>query len=126
MGVPAAEDWFSFSIRRNRKSFIIASLLLVGVILIVFLALLFFRAGQNAATVIMLIFGIPYVICCYSLSAQRLRDMNLTGWLALLWIPAGIADRYVGGAVWLAFLIILCVIPGTAGANRYGPDPLGR
>lgn len=124
MGVPATEEWFSLSIRRNRKSYIISSVLLTVTFLSVLLALWFFGAGGRRGMIILLLFFVPYLICGYLLTAQRLRDMNQTGWLALLWIPVGIADSYVGGAASFAFFIVLCVVPGTQGDNRYGPDPL--
>jgi uncharacterized membrane protein YhaH (DUF805 family) len=124
MSLPATEFWFSASVRRNRKSFIFASVLLIAVWGGVLLALWFFEARSGVAEWIFLLFFIPLVVCTYFLTAQRLRDMNLTGWLALLWIPVGIADKYVGGAVTLAFLIVLCVVPGTKGPNSYGHDPL--
>lgn len=124
MGVPATEEWFSFGIRRNRKSYIFASILLTAILFVVAAALWFFGAQQRAAILILLLFGVPYAICGYSLTAQRLRDMGLTGWLALLWIPIGIADQHVGGAATLAFYIVLCCVPGSSGDNRYGPNPL--
>lgn len=124
MGVPAAEEWFSLSIRRNRQSYIISSVLLTATFLGVLLALRFFNAGGRRGMIVLLLFFIPYVICGYLLTAQRLRDMNQTGWLALLWIPIGIADNYIGGAASFAFFIVLCAVPGSHGDNRYGPDPL--
>ena len=124
MGLPASEEWFSASVRRNRKSFFLASILLIVLMLAVIAALWFFTPGQRSGVWILLLFFLPFVVCTYFLTAQRLRDMNLTGWLALLWIPAGVADNYVGGAATLAFLIVLCVVPGTHGDNRYGPDPM--
>ena len=124
MTLPASEHWFSTSVRRNRKSFFFAAVLLTGFLLLVLAGLWFFEAPKRAGLLIYLLFFIPYVICTYFLTAQRLRDMNLTGWLALLWIPLGIADRTVGGALSLAFFIVLVVVPGTAGDNRYGPEPL--
>lgn len=91
---------------------------------LVLITLWFFGARGRQWVTIFLLFFIPYVICTYSLTAQRLRDINQTGWLALLWIPVGTADNYVGGAASLAFIIALCSIPGTEGPNRYGSDPL--
>jgi len=124
MGVPYTEDWFSFTIRRNRKSFIFANMLLVGIMFAVLLALWFFSVREELRWLILLVFFVPYAVCGYSLSAQRLRDMNLTGWLALLWIPIGVADSYIGGAASLAFAIVLSVVPGTRGTNSFGPDPV--
>jgi len=50
-------------------------------------------------------------------SSRRLHDTNRSGWwtlLALIPFPG------------LAFLAALLVFQGTTGANRFGPDPLGR
>lgn len=124
MTLPATEFWFSPFVRRNRKSFILANLLLTGVLIVVGFGIWFFDATGNGSDLVFLVFFIPYVLCQFFLTAQRFRDMNLTGWLALLWIPVGIADKYIGGAASIAFLIILCAVPGTRGANQYGPDPL--
>ncbi|WP_394374058.1 DUF805 domain-containing protein [Nitratireductor aquimarinus] len=124
MSLPFTEKWFSLSARRNRQSFIFAAMSLNIVMIIVFAMIWFFEVRGNAFVLIFALFFAPYFVCGYTLSAQRLRDMNLTGWLALLWLPASIADNYVGGATSLALLVILCVVPGTRGENRYGPDPL--
>ena len=124
MGVPAMECWFSSSIRRNRSSFIAASMMLNVVMLSVFVVLYFFNTRNNFTYLVIIIFSALYMLCGYFLVAQRFRDMGGTGWLCLLWIPVVVADKYVGGAASLAFYIILCVVPGTRGANRYGDDPL--
>lgn len=124
MGLPATDEWFSASARRNRKSFFLASVLLIVLMLVVVAVLAFFTSGSPTGQSVFLLFFVPFILCTYFLTAQRLRDMNITGWLALLWIPAGVADNYVGGAASLAFLIVLCVVPGTEGDNRYGSDPL--
>lgn len=123
---PALEDWFSTSIRRNRKSFMLATLALWAVILVVVLVIGWFKPSPKAFTLVILPFGIAYFVCSYMLTAQRLRDMGLTGWLALLWIPVNMADTYLAGAATLAATIVLCAVPGTRGPNRYGPDPLGE
>lgn len=124
MSFPATEGWFSLSVRRNRKSYIIASVLLTAIFLAVLAGLWFFNAGGRGGLIVFWLFFVPYFICGYSLTAQRLRDFGMTGWLALLWVPIGIADRYIGGAASLAFFLVLCAVPGTQGDNRYGPDPL--
>ncbi|PBB94802.1 DUF805 domain-containing protein [Mesorhizobium sp. WSM3862] len=124
MAVAAHEDWFSGTIRRNRQSFVLANLLLVGVLFFVVVVLWIFSASARNGYLILLLFVVPFVICQYFLTGQRLRDMGVTGWLALLWLPVGVADKYIGGAASLAFVLMLCVVPGTEGPNRYGPDPL--
>jgi uncharacterized membrane protein YhaH (DUF805 family) len=124
MGVPAYDAWFSPSIRRNRQSYMGANVLLIGVMLAVVATLWLFSPTKRNGYLILALFIIPFVACQYFLTGQRLRDMGLTGWLALLWFPVGVADNYVGGAASIAFMVILCVVPGTVGENRYGPDPL--
>ena len=53
----------------------------------------------------------------YSLVVRRLHDLNYTGWIALVLfsLPVG-----------LILLYALAALPGTSGANRYGPDPASR
>lgn len=51
----------------------------------------------------------------------------MTGWLVLLWIPINfLPERCVelSSALSLAFWIILVIVPGTKGDNRYGSDPI--
>lgn len=126
MTVPATEGWFSVSIRRNRRSFFLASiwlwLILAGVVAFIY----FTEPTRSWAVFMLLAFFVPAAICSWCLTGQRLRDMGLTGWLALLWIPVNVADPFVGGAASLAFIIVLICVPGTKGPNRYGPDPLER
>jgi len=122
---PALEDWFSTEIRRNRKSFMLATLALTAVIVAVIAVVAWFSQSHRGFALGLIPFGIAYIVCTYMLTAQRIRDMGLTGWLALLWIPVGMADSYLQGAASLAAWIVLCSVPGTQGANRYGPDPLG-
>lgn len=124
MTVPATEYWFSVSIRRNRKSYIFATLLLWCVILAVILVVVISEPSRAASALILIAFGAPAVICGWCLCIQRLHDIGLTGWLVLLWIPASTADNYLGGAATLTLQIILWVVPGTNGVNRYGRDPL--
>ena len=126
MSQSAFDDWFSIKIRRNRKSFIQATITLYIVVVLIFAVVGFFNPNSRSFLILYILFGIPFVICNYTLASQRLRDMNATGWLALLWIPAIIADKFLGGAASLAFWIVLCTVPGTYGANRYGPDPISR
>lgn len=52
----------------------------------------------------------------FALSAKRLHDMNASGFWSLLVLLPGI-----GG--WMLF-IVLSLMPGTSGSNRYGRDPI--
>ena len=124
MSVPASEAWFDFKIRRNRKSFMLASLMLLGILLAVVLALYFFEAHNRAGHLIYLMFSVPALVVQYLLTAQRLRDFGVTGWLSLLWVSIAFMPVPWSGFATLAFLLVLCAVPGTQGENRYGPDPL--
>ena len=102
----------------------IAAAALFVVMMVVFLVVSWFEPSQRAFVFVFAPFVIAYLICSYTLTAQRLRDMGFTGWLAFLWIPVNLADGYLQGAASLAAWIILCAVPGTKGPNQYGPDPL--
>jgi len=54
--------------------------------------------------------------------ARRFHDQNQTGWLALLYFPCYIP--YLGLLLDLVVLVLM-VLPGTVGPNRYGLDPKG-
>lgn len=124
MSYPASESWFSPSIRRNRKSFIIAYLRLLAIMVIVIGALVFFDVRELKGNGLFIIFFIPFMIAGYFLMAQRLRDFNVTGWLVLLWIPVTFLPDPFSSIASLTFCICLCAIPGTQGENRFGSDPL--
>jgi len=102
----------------------LANLLLLLILLVVYLVLSLFDAQGRAGYAIYLAFFVPAIVCTYFLTAQRLRDMNLSGWLSLLWMPLGYIDQQFNGMISVCVLIILCSVPGSRGANRYGPDPL--
>jgi len=126
MSLPASEFWFSLSIRRNRKSFILANIALFLIMALVVYALVFFDVRIKAGNAIFYVFYVPFIFTQYFLTAQRLRDFGKTGWLALLWIPVSLLPQHFSGIASLTFLIILCVVPGTLGENRYGDDPLSE
>lgn len=102
----------------------LAAAALFIVMLVVFLIASWFKPSNRAALFVYAPFVGAYLICSFTLTAQRLRDMGLTGWLALLWIPVNMVDAYLHGAASLAAWIVLCAVPGTKGPNRYGPDPV--
>jgi uncharacterized membrane protein YhaH (DUF805 family) len=64
-----------------------------------------------------LLFGgvwLIFVLPNLAVTARRLHDIGLTGWLMLVSLVP-----YVGGAA----LIVMCVIDSQARENRWGPDP---
>jgi uncharacterized membrane protein YhaH (DUF805 family) len=122
MSKPAFEDLFTFSGRRNRKSYLLYSLAVFGLYACV--GLLFIiavannsQAGFTGMAVLAVIVVIPSVISTWAVGGQRCRDFGWTGWAVLL-----TAVPYLG----LIFVIAMIVIPGNVGNNRYGPDPLSK
>jgi uncharacterized membrane protein YhaH (DUF805 family) len=99
---------------------------MVGVVLlVVFAGLMAPASGKNPAASTGLIIGFLLIGLLYLLlfiptlavQVRRFHDQDLSGWFVLLaFVP------YLGG---LIMLIFMC-IDGTAGPNRFGPDPKGR
>jgi uncharacterized membrane protein YhaH (DUF805 family) len=102
----------------------LAMLALFATVLIAAVVWNFFAETQEGKRLGLIIFGVPAAISSYLLTAQRLRDLNLSGWFALLWIPLNMLDGSLARALSVAALIVLCAIPGTAGPNKYGDDCL--
>lgn len=124
MGVPFFEHWFSIEIRRNRLSYMLGAIALLVTFAVCLAVWTWFAETRSGRSLGVLIFTVPTVICGYMLTAQRLRDLNISGWLALLWIPINMVEGKLGAALTTAIVIILCAAPGTRGDNKYGPDPL--
>jgi uncharacterized membrane protein YhaH (DUF805 family) len=74
-------------------------------------------AGESFIVIPFAIAGIFYlgiVLPSLAVTVRRLHDINCSGWFILLsFIP------YIGGLI----VFVMTVIPGTKGANNYGPDP---
>jgi uncharacterized membrane protein YhaH (DUF805 family) len=56
-----------------------------------------------------------------AVSVRRLHDRDLSGWWYLAVIVTGVFPRLAALSS-LAFLIVT-LLPGTPGPNRFGPDP---
>ncbi len=70
--------------------------------------------SQILAILLMAIAAIGLVIVSVGIGAKRLHDLGWSAWLLLLnFVP-------IVGSV---FSLLMLVLPGTAGANRYGPPP---
>ena len=124
MPAPVLENWFSLEIRRNRKSFTLSVIALFATFFVCYLVWILFAETNRGKNIGLLVFGVPFGICSYLLVAQRLRDFGVSGWFALLWIPVNAFEGQIRAALTLAALVVLCGIPGTTGANKYGDDPL--
>jgi len=117
MSKPVTEDLFSFSGRRNRKSYIFASLLIFAVILVVWCiaGIISYASNGYALFIVAGLISIPAAVAGWALGSQRCRDFGWSGWAMLITLIP-----YVG---WI-FAIAIMFIPGTQGPNRYGPDML--
>ena len=67
------------------------------------------------------LYGLAVIIPSISLFVRRLHDINQTGWIYLGLVIAGFIPL-LGLVASIAQIVIAC-IPGTAGPNKYGPDP---
>ncbi|MCW3783919.1 DUF805 domain-containing protein [Defluviimonas salinarum] len=130
MSKPVFKDLLRLSGRRNRKSFLLAHLAIslgggIAATVAMHLAVSIETAGGKPisgdvvgpAMIAIFLVAAPLVAVNTVILAQRIRDIGYSGWFAL----AGLAP-WVSIPVYLLAL----VLPGTRGANRYGPDPLGR
>lgn len=69
------------------------------------------------------LYMLAIIIPSIALFVRRLHDINQTGWIALgLYICTIIPIINLLAAV---AQIVIGVLPGTAGPNKYGPDPKG-
>lgn len=97
--------------------------------------------------IVYLIGNIWLLIASLSVSVRRLHDLNKSGWwimfpyaaliAGLIVLPVGLAVVSnlltvaggvilgLGGISILVFWIMM-IMPGTAGLNRFGPDPLAK
>ena len=139
IGKSVFEDLFTFSGRRNRKSYILLQLLYI---LIPFITLFTIDVTGVVGVVIYLF----TIFCNFIVTAQRFRDTGLPGRLCLLFLLFFIFNdflvpddfsiydtdfplvfRVLIFVVWALFFVLwvaLMSIPGTVGKNKYGPDPL--
>ena len=75
------------------------------------------------ASILMIILGLVFFIFCILLiipglgvACRRLHDLNLSGWLLLLYFVP-----FINSIVGIVFFVMLYFIPGTIGSNQYGP-----
>ena len=126
MSKPVLQGWFSFSGRRNRRSYFLFQVLFWVILLVAFAMLMgeevyaerhaFDGGGGNPVLMLIVLCVTLVMTFCHALvSAQRFRDFGWTGWGILLFLVP---------VVGFIAAIVLLVMPGTQGANRHGEDPL--
>lgn len=84
-------------------------------------------AGESAALasfermamagLFVIVFGATLIVPTLALQVRRLHDLNLSGW----WLLVDLLP-YIGWAM----MLVLLLLPGTRGRNRYGDDPRGE
>lgn len=117
MSKPVFSDLFSFSSRRNRKSFILFQLasfiaVMLGVGIITTITVIAPTIGA-IFWFIGIVGFIAIAVANWAAASQRIRDFGQSGvWALVILIP------YVG----FAFSIALWLIPSTEGENKYGPS----
>lgn len=120
MSIGSTEEWFSPSVRRGRRSYFLAKVMLYLIVAVIALAVIYANPSNGTMIAIAVLFGVPFILCIYFLTAQRLRDIGVSGWFSLIWLPIGWAPEPYSFAFSLSFFIALVSIPGTPGVNRYG------
>jgi len=60
------------------------------------------------------VFGATLIVPALALQVRRLHDLNLSGW----WLLVDLLP-YVGWAM----MVVVLLLPGTRGRNRFGDDP---
>jgi uncharacterized membrane protein YhaH (DUF805 family) len=70
------------------------------------------------------LFSLVNFIPSIAIVVRRLHDMNFSGWWYLGYVGVSLVP-YFQGVAFLGFMVFLC-LRGTAGPNRFGPDPLDR
>lgn len=58
-----------------------------------------------------------------AVSVRRLHDRDMSGWWYLAFLVGGLIP-YIGFLISIGFLVLM-LLPGTVGPNRFGADPKG-
>ena len=133
------DKYATFSGRASRSEYwwFILALMIFGIVITLVFSLLAggFEAlllnpegflGSGAGLVFVGISGLLYLailIPSIAVTVRRFHDKNLSGWWYLALILLGFVP-FVGFLASIATLVI-CVLKGTEGPNKFGPDPLG-
>ncbi len=121
------ETFLSASGRLARGPFIVASLILIGIV-VLYQAVV----GDVAQWLTGWIIYIPALYCGACIVSKRLHDRGRSGWWAALVLLALVALwPHPMGFFGFLFLLVgiwavveLAVMPGEQGANRFGANPL--
>lgn len=121
-----AIKYFSFNKRIPRKQYIFVTIIMsISLILIDSLRDFYKESSQFAITVVIYTVYLFIALVGISNHIRRLHDINFSGWWLLFSILIAIFIP-LGQVLQLIFVIIIALLPGTKGPNKYGPDPLER
>lgn len=70
---------------------------------------------------LLVLYALAIIIPSIALFVRRLHDINQTGWIYLGLVIAGLIPLL--NLIAAVAQIVIALIPGTAGPNKYGPDP---
>ncbi len=73
--------------------------------------------------VVIVLYVLAVIIPSIAVTVRRLHDRDMSGWWYLGFFVGGLIP-YIGFLVSIAFLVIM-LLPGTVGPNRFGDDPKG-
>ncbi|MEM6466930.1 MAG: DUF805 domain-containing protein [Pseudomonadota bacterium] len=138
--------WVTFSGRASRSEYwwfyLGGTLILYGLMLVVAVPLILLSANTAPFVIwpLLIVFTVMSVwinIAFISALVRRLHDRNLSGWWVLAAFGAAIVVSAIGASIpSLSFagnvilvlmalgFIVVTLLRGTHGDNRYGPDPL--
>ncbi len=105
---------FSFEGRINRKPYWMFILAVIAVNIV--LAILSMVVGEKVGMILLILFGILVIWSALAIQAKRWHDRDKSAW----WLLMNLVP--VIGPIWV-FVEAGC-LQGTAGNNRFGPDPL--
>lgn len=139
-----SELLFSFQGRINRQPYWLVSMLMIALTMVL-LGILVVTGALDADLegladgMLWLVIYIPLIWIGLAVAAKRLHDRDKSArWLVVFYALPGLLDgigEVLGGAGFVLSLgslgisiwamVELGFLRGTAGPNRYGPDPLG-
>ena len=70
---------------------------------------------------LLVLWWLAVLVPSIAVTVRRLHDRDMSGWWYLGFVVVSLVP-FVGLIASIAFLVVM-VLPGTPGANRFGPDP---
>lgn len=111
--------YFQFSGRARRQEYwgFVAFAFLLGIVCVIIDQSIDPASIERGVGTLQVVCILTLAVPATAVLVRRLHDAEFSGWLALLLLLP---------VVGVLALLILALIDGTVGPNRYGPDPKGR